>query len=73
MKRGCQTGVETVNLTTVMKHYKIINTEPCELIKLGIDDHATELIINPSQTAACLLQMQSCIMPQSMPSGSSMR
>jgi hypothetical protein len=32
--------VETANLTTVMKHYKITNTESYESIKLGIDAHA---------------------------------
>jgi hypothetical protein len=36
----CQAGVETANLTTVMKKYKITPTETCESIKLGIDAHA---------------------------------
>jgi hypothetical protein len=32
--------VETANLITVMKNYKITNTESYESIKLGIDAHA---------------------------------
>jgi hypothetical protein len=40
MTWGCQAGVEFANLTTVMKHYKITNTESYESIKLGIDAHA---------------------------------
>jgi hypothetical protein len=40
MTWGCQAGVEPANLTTVMKHYKITNTESYESIKLGIDAHA---------------------------------
>ena len=32
--------METANLITVMKHYKITNTESYESIKLGIDAHA---------------------------------
>ena len=32
--------METANLTTVMKHYKITPTETYESIKLGIDAHA---------------------------------
>ena len=39
MTWGCQAGVETANLTTVMKNYKIIPTETYESIKLGIDAH----------------------------------
>jgi hypothetical protein len=34
MTWGCQAGVETAKLTTVMKHYKITNTESYESIKL---------------------------------------
>ena len=37
---GCQAGVETANLITVMKNYKITPTENYESIKLGIDAHA---------------------------------
>ena len=40
MTWGCQAGVETDNLITVMKHDKITNTESYESIKLGIDAHA---------------------------------
>ena len=40
MTSGCQAGVETANLITVMKNYKITNTESYESIKLGIDAHA---------------------------------
>jgi hypothetical protein len=40
MTWGCQAGVEIANLITVMKNYKIINTESYESIKLGIDAHA---------------------------------
>lgn len=32
---GLSGGVETANLTTVMKHYKITNTESYESIKLS--------------------------------------
>jgi hypothetical protein len=35
MTWGCQAGVETANLITVMKNYKITNTESYESIKLG--------------------------------------
>ena len=31
---GCQAGVETAKMTTVMKHYKITDTESYESIKL---------------------------------------
>lgn len=40
MTWGCQAGVETANLITVMKNYKITTTESYESIKLGIDAHA---------------------------------
>jgi hypothetical protein len=40
MTWGCQAGLETANLITVMKNYKITNTESYESIKLGIDAHA---------------------------------
>ena len=40
MTWGCQAGVETANLITVMKNYKITPTESYESIKLGIDAHA---------------------------------
>jgi hypothetical protein len=40
MTGGCQAGVETANLTTIMKHYKITPTETYESIKLGNDVHA---------------------------------
>lgn len=40
MTWGCQAGVDTANLSTVMKHYKINPTETYESIKLGIDAHA---------------------------------
>jgi hypothetical protein len=40
MTWGCQAGVETANLITDMKNYKITNTESNESIKLGIDAHA---------------------------------
>ncbi len=33
MTWGCQAGVETANLITVMKNYKITNTESYESIK----------------------------------------
>jgi hypothetical protein len=36
MTWGCQAGVETANLITVMKNYKIINTESYESIKLAL-------------------------------------
>jgi len=36
MTWGCQAGVETANLTTVIKYNKIRNTESYESIKLGI-------------------------------------
>ena len=51
MTWGCQAGVETANLTTVMKNYKITPTESSESIKLGIDAHAKWYCRLPPKTA----------------------